>query len=126
MRKLAIPFAFDSIHGSVKMADEREEITSSVKTILMTSVHERLLLPQFGSRLNDYVFSEMNYTTLELLKKEVITSLESQEPRVYDIQISFETQQLKGILMVYVSYRIYREQTMEALTLQLTQEGITL
>lgn len=126
MRKLAIPFAFDSIHGSVKVADEREEITSSVKTILMTSVHERLLLPQFGSRLNDYVFSEMNYTTLELLKKEVITSLEAQEPRVYDIQVSFETQQLKGILMVYVSYRIYREQTMEALTLQLTQEGITL
>lgn len=126
MRKLAIPFAFDSIHGSVKVADEREEITSSVKTILMTSVHERLLLPQFGSRLNDYVFSEMNYTTLELLKKEVITSLEAQEPRVCDIQISFETQQLKGILMVYVSYRIYREQTMEALTLQLTQEGITL
>lgn len=126
MRKLAIPFAFDSIHGSVKVADEREEITSSVKTILMTSVHERLLLPQFGSRLNDYVFSEMNYTTLELLKKEVITSLEAQEPRVCDIQVSFETQQLKGILMVYVSYRIYREQTMEALTLQLTQEGITL
>lgn len=126
MRKLAIPFAFDSIHGSVKVADEREEITSSVKTILMTSVHERILLPQFGSRLNDYVFSEMNYTTLELLKKEVITSLEAQEPRVCDIQVSFETQQLKGILMVYVSYRIYREQTMEALTLQLTQEGITL
>lgn len=126
MRKLAIPFAFDSIHGSVKVADEREEITSSVKTILMTAVHERILSPQFGSRLNDYVFSEMNYTTLELLKKEVITSLEAQEPRVYDIQISFETQQLKGILMVYVSYRIYCEQTMEALTLQLTQEGITL
>lgn len=126
MKKLAIPFAFDNIHGSVNMADEREEIISSVKTILMTSVHERILSPQFGSRLHDYVFSDMNYTTLELLKKEVSTSLQTQEPRVYDVQVSFQTQQSKGTLIVYVSYRIYHEQTIEALTLQMTQEGITL
>lgn len=126
MEKIATPLTFDAVHGTIMSVDEKEEIKRSVKTILMTSVHERITSPSFGSRIQDYVFTMMEYTNLEMIKKEVMMTLSEQESRIQDIQVSFEhNKKQEGVLLVYVSYELCKTYESDAVTLQYHQDGVT-
>lgn len=125
MKKMAQPLCFDAIHGRVKEADVKDEIKASIKAILMTTLHERLLRPTFGSRLQDYVFSSINYTTLEMMKKEILVALRSQEHRIHNLQVTFQNpREQDASLYVFVSYEVMNEQHADCLTLEMNQEGI--
>lgn len=125
MKKISTPLTFDSIHGTIMSVDEKTEIRASVKTILMTTAHERLVSPLFGTRLSDYVFSLMEYTTLEMIKKEVTLALLKQEPRIRDVQVTFQHQrELEHTLYVFVTYQLVNAAGSDTFTLTMNQEGI--
>ena len=64
-----------------------QQIKDSVYLILSTYPGERVLLPQFGCRLKDFVFEPNTQDTQQSMEREVIASLTRWEPRICNIKI---------------------------------------
>ena len=75
------PLAVDAT-GRVSMAPGDRDIEESIKTILRTSKGERLMRPEFGSSIHDFVFAPNNATTAGLLAYHVREALLRWEPRI--------------------------------------------
>jgi Bacteriophage baseplate protein W len=68
--------------GKVKTAKNTKAIEQSVKTILSTFPGERYMFPEFGSKLKQYLFDQMDIGTKNLMIVEIENSLERWEPRI--------------------------------------------
>lgn len=70
------------VSGKVKTVKNSKAIEQSVKTILSTYPGERYMLPEFGSRLKEYLFEQMDIGTTDLMEAEIENALERWEPRI--------------------------------------------
>lgn len=88
---IRIPFSFSSGKGirAVTVADGYEKIISSIRMILMTRPGERVMQPEFGSRLYDLVFEQSDAITKDLLYLYTVEALERWERRIRVIRVSF-------------------------------------
>lgn len=99
------PVEADSATGRIQMSSAEENIEESVRIILGTKKGERMMEPEFGSRLSDFAFETVDYTTLYSMKREVEKALTRWEPRITDIQAEVSDERIdKGILMIHISY----------------------
>lgn len=92
--------------GRFRTLTELEEIAQSVRMILLTQRGERPYRPDFGTRLNSFTFEQMDTTTSTLIRQEVVSALQTWEPRIWNIQVSFDQQTQKGQLIVNVQYEV--------------------
>lgn len=83
---IAFPFRADET-GFPRANSGLELITDSIQVILLTEVGERLMRPNFGSRLRSYLFENVDDFTMEAIKAEVFRALLEQEPRVIILNI---------------------------------------
>ena len=60
------------------------------------------MLSSFGSRLKDYVFENQGVETEDMIQREVIASLHTWEPRIDDIQVSFQRED--AVLLLTITY----------------------
>lgn len=58
-REIAVPFRFDGDGGVAFVSSDFNVFTQRLRTIVMTAVGERVMLPEFGAHSNDYLF-ELN------------------------------------------------------------------
>ena len=72
----------------------------------MTSKTERLVRPEFGSRINSYVFMDIGITQTSILQRELREMILTQEPRVSDVIINIEDQTRQGRLIINIAYEI--------------------
>jgi len=101
------PVSISGEHGRVMTSRNKENIRQSVTIILMTEPGERLMHPQFGTKLHQFLFEGMNSQTEEMIRREVCHSLYTWEDRITDIEVrAYVGQQSQGTLHVSVSYRI--------------------
>lgn len=99
------PIEVDGSTGRIRMSSYEENIEESVRIILGTRKGERVMEPEFGSRLSDYAFETINYTTLYSMKREVEKALTRFEPRITDIQAQVSDERIeKGVLLIRISY----------------------
>lgn len=82
----AFPVQTDKSTGRIKMSSYEDDIAEAIKIVLMTRRGERVMRPDFGSRLHDYVFSSGGYTNINLMKNEIVDALTAWEPRITDIE----------------------------------------
>jgi len=68
--------------GNVRLVEDFDAITQSIKTILGTSKKERIMFPEFGSDLRSILFEPINEFTADLLKNEVEVALRKWETRI--------------------------------------------
>ena len=68
--------------GVVVTAADQEDISQAIGLILDTAVGERVMRPEFGSRLQELVFEPNNATTVSLAKNYVQQALGRWEPRI--------------------------------------------
>lgn len=78
--------------GRIATATAEDDIHQSIRIILDTNPGERLMRPDFGAGLIDFVFEPVNTSTLFRIKKRVQESLTIWEPRinVNDVQVSVQ------------------------------------
>ena len=76
--------------GGITLLAGEDDIESAIKIILLTSKGERVMRPEFGSSLNDHVFSPNNRSTHGLIAHEIREALEMWEPRIELREISVE------------------------------------
>lgn len=81
-RGWAYPVQADTSGQDVLRAEHEEDIRQAVRIILETNRGERVMRPDFGAGLNDFVFEPINTTTLSLIRHRVEEALITWEPRI--------------------------------------------
>lgn len=110
---LRFPFAFQKRSGGAQVSTvtslDHAHIHESILQILGTRPGERLMNPEFGSRLKDLVFEPNDFVFKGLIRHYVIDAIERWEKRVYVTDVSFddtpETVDANTI-PVRISYRV--------------------
>lgn len=101
------PIEVDEATGRIRMSSYEENIEESVRIIVGTQKGERMMEPEFGSRLREYSFSAVDYTTLNAIKNEVEGALTRWEPRITDVHAAVSDERIdEGILEINISYVI--------------------
>lgn len=101
------PFKISKDNGRVETSQERENIRQSVKIILMTEPGERMVRPEFGTRLHQFLFENMDSRTEEMICREVRQSLRRWEKRIQVTKVETDIKNGKqGELHIAVTYRV--------------------
>ena len=99
------PVGVDAATGRLKAASSDADIAQAVRIILLTSKGERMMQPEFGCNLRQYLFAEMDYTTCTQIGREVRDSLVRWEPRITDVEVEVDTNEADAArLILRVSY----------------------
>lgn len=106
-RGWAFPLELDS-DGKVPYSMEEKKIQESVLIILGTARGERVMRPDFGSRLHELVFAPMNSSTRSLVSHYATEALVQWEPRLDVLRISVQEDRSapSGTLLVDIEYRV--------------------
>lgn len=76
------PPAFDYDTGSVSLVNGTDDIEESLNILLSTTLGERVMRPQYGCNLIDYVFDPLDSGMIGFLKDRVQNSILFYEPRI--------------------------------------------
>lgn len=68
--------------GEIALSRHEEDIRQAIRIILETAPGERLMRPDFGCGIHDYVFAPNNVRTAGLIRFHVEESLRRWEPRI--------------------------------------------
>jgi phage baseplate assembly protein W len=102
------PFPID-VDGDKHVPYIREEkkIQQSAVVILGTARGERVMRPDFGSRLHELVFAPINASTKALVTHYATEALATWEPRIEVLRVTSEEDPgARGKLLVNVEYRV--------------------
>lgn len=75
------PLSVDG-RGGLSLAKHERDIEESIIIILSTARGERVMRPEFGSSIHDFIFAPNNATTAGLLAYHVQEALNRWEPRI--------------------------------------------
>lgn len=103
---MKFPIQVNPATGRVVVSNEEMSVKESIYLILMTEKSERLARPNFGSKLNSYTFMDLNYTRINMVRRELKEMILSQEPRIEDVDIDIEDQTNVGRLVFNINYTI--------------------
>jgi hypothetical protein len=106
-RGWAYPVQVGASGRDVLQAEHEEDIRQAVRIILETDRGERVMRPDFGAGLNDFVFEPINTTTLSLIRHRVEEALIAWEPRirVEEVEVKRLPDTAAGI-EISVEYRV--------------------
>lgn len=114
---LKYPFRFKSVSGGTEVSAatsrEHDHIRESILQILGTRPGERLMNPEFGSRLHDLVFEQNDEVLKGLIRHYVIDAIKRWEKRVIVTAVSFDQSPQNvdhNSLAVRIAYRIIQSQ----------------
>jgi phage baseplate assembly protein W len=84
-----------------------EDIREAIWIIIATSKGERVMRPDFGCGIHDFVFETMNSTTISLIEQSVHDALILWEPRITIIEVKALTTEIDtGKLIISVDYLV--------------------
>jgi phage baseplate assembly protein W len=89
-------FPIEFAAGSVHVAEYEESIRQSVWIILGTSRGERVMKPDFGCGIHDFVFRPYTATIRGLIRYEVHHALRTWEPRIGSVDVQVRNSGLAG------------------------------
>jgi hypothetical protein len=102
----AFPPKLDT-RGEVALTIPDNEIIQSIYIILSTAPGERVMRPDFGCRIHDYIFAPSNAVTAVEVEVVVREALERWEPRItLDAIRAIPSQELLGQLLIEIDYTV--------------------
>ena len=105
-RGWTFPIAVDAT-GRIALSEYENDIREALRIILMTSKGERVMRPDFGAGLHDFVFESMSATTIGRVQVAVTDALIEWEPRVEVLTVNVEPEQGEiGKLLIDIEYRV--------------------
>lgn len=94
-------------HGGIAMASGTEELENAMQLILLTALGERVMRPEFGCRIWDFVFHPLTPNTIGEMKHAVEEALQRWEPRVVIEQVDVGPRPDNGAFaIVEIHYRV--------------------
>ena len=93
--------------GQIAMSEHEQDIKEAIWIILSTAKGERLMRPDFGCGIHDYVFASINTTNLALIETSVREALTLWEPRIELTKVEVSTEEIdQGRLMINIDYKV--------------------
>ncbi|KAF5436625.1 hypothetical protein C5S35_08235 [Candidatus Methanophagaceae archaeon] len=93
--------------GKIMMSEHDEDIKESIRIILSTSKGERVMRPDFGCSIYEFVFATINTTTIGLIEASVREALTLWEPRIELTNVNVATDKAEeGMLLISIDYRV--------------------
>lgn len=106
-RGVKFPLQVDQRTGKLATVSEEEDIREAIGIILRTSLGERVMRPDFGSSVMDYLFQGVTGSLIHGLSHDVEQCLFDQEQRIEDIEVHCsEAEGGLGGVLVEVSYTV--------------------
>jgi phage baseplate assembly protein W len=100
------PVRLDS-KGAIELSEYEQDIREAVWIILSTAKGERVMRPDFGCGIHDYVFASVNTANIALIESSVREALTTWEPRIEIQQVNVSTENIdNGQLMISIGYTV--------------------
>lgn len=112
---MAFPIAINPGTGRFEMSQREVSVKQSVYLILMTGRGERWMRKNFGSKILSYTFGDTSKTMLNLMSHDLRTAILQQEPRIKEVDVVVDPNQVKDALVVNISYVIAETNTRDNL-----------
>ena len=94
--------------GTIKKVEDIDSVKQSIKIILSTSLGERIMEPDFGSRLRNLLFEQMDDITTILIELEIQETIEKWEDRVIINNVNVVPNYDINYYDVYVDFTVIR------------------
>jgi Bacteriophage baseplate protein W len=93
--------------GEIALSSHEEDIRQAIRIILETAPGERLMRPDFGCGIHDYVFAPNNVRTAGLIRFHVEEALRRWEPRIDLEEVSVRPDPDHGeVILIDIDYRV--------------------
>jgi phage baseplate assembly protein W len=107
-RGIQFPVGLDA-RGNLALSEFDDNIAESIHLILGTAIGERVMRPEFGCRIHDYVFHPNNPSTASLVGYYVREAIVKWEPRVENVVVnSYPDPAEENVMRVEISYKVSR------------------
>ena len=106
-------------NGQLVWSSGEENVRESICIILRTRPGERLLMPDFGCGLDQYLFEPNDVANLRLIQEEVKRSLSRWEPRIAldDVRVALNPEEPRAVdIMVLYTLIATRRREQVSLT----------
>ncbi|NIM15094.1 MAG: baseplate protein [Candidatus Aminicenantes bacterium] len=91
--------------GHISMSEYETDIKEAIWIILSTAKGERVMRPDFGCGIHDFVFSVINTSTLTLIENSIKEALTIWEPRIDLANVNVSTEKIsEGKLIIDIEY----------------------
>jgi len=102
--------------GTIAEAVYEEDIRQAIRIIIFTNRGERVMRPDFGTGLNEFIFANVNTTTMALVETRVRESLITWEPRieVQEVRVTSDPGE-RNKLLIDLTYRVRSTNTLHNL-----------
>lgn len=93
--------------GGFSLSREEQDVAEAIWVILATSRGERMMRPELGAGLHDYLFAPNNASTRGAIAYQVQQALLRWEPRIDVLDVrAMESPDEPNLLLIHVDYRI--------------------
>ena len=101
----SFPPTFNRETAKVELTGGIDDIQNSLRIIITTRLGERIMRPDFGCALDQYVFSVMSTSQQAFIMELIRTAILYHEPRIDTEGIQLETN-LEGQMNILIEYTI--------------------
>jgi phage baseplate assembly protein W len=97
--------------GATALSEGEDKIRQSIRIILETAKGERVMRPDFGCGIHDFVFQSLNSSTTNAMRQSVREALILWEPRIDVLNVSVSSDRVgddptRGVVAIDIEYRI--------------------
>ncbi|MDJ0676393.1 MAG: GPW/gp25 family protein [Calothrix sp. MO_167.B42] len=102
----SFPPTFDKDTGTVEMVSDEEDIIQSMEIILSTRPLERIMQPDFGCELSQFLFEEISQGLITGIRGTISDALLYHEPRIDVEDINISENEQEGLLLISITYTV--------------------
>ncbi|MEH1993122.1 GPW/gp25 family protein [Nostoc sp.] len=92
--------------GTLEMVADEEDIVQSLEIILSTRPAERIMQPDFGCELSQFLFEEISQSTITGIRGTIFDALLYHEPRIDVEEINIDESEIDGLLLISITYTV--------------------
>lgn len=107
----AFPPSFHNSNHQVVMSSDLQDIEQSLTILLSTTPGERPMTPEFGCRINQFMFEELTQSSLTQLEYEIRHAILFFESRIDVAEIHFLPEPNTGTLLIQIGFTIITTNT---------------
>ena len=102
----SFPPTFNRDTATVEMVSDEEDIVQSLEIILSTRPAERIMQPDFGCELSQFLFEEISQGLITGIIGTISDALLYHEPRIDVDEIEIDEGEEEGLLLISITYTV--------------------
>ncbi len=110
--------------GRVAWSEGETNVREAIQIILLTEMRERVMTPEFGGSLGEFLFEPNTVTTRHLIKDRIARALMQWEPRitVESVDVTEDATDAQAAIAI-ITYKLRATQTRESISVNVTLAG---